>query len=62
MWHGGGLEQRKAAAVLFEPLKGRAKADLSDMHGLIDELITQTGGTPRPRRQFNGRSSPANQR
>lgn len=28
--------------------------------GLIDELITQTGGTPRgPRRQFNSRATPA---
>lgn len=31
--------------------------------GLIDELITQTGGTPRgQRRQFNGRPNPANAR
>lgn len=30
---------------------------------LIDEVITMTGGTPRgPRRQFNGRATPANAR
>jgi hypothetical protein len=42
-----------------KPVKGLNKLEAS---GLIDELLSQTGGTNNQRRRFNGRSVPANTR